>query len=228
MGRPVDLFVFLKLFLYLFVCFPLGLLLISLVLSLTVAQTTHFPKNPGKFWGGVEGGRWVYRVNKLSKSLALASDQNTLMENRDIYIRTHITLLDSEMVSVDLQSGSDGKCESYWGTGGFELVVKTLGRPTDGRASSSVRCCKIRGFAKRDPAKLVTDYRLFRAAQIQTRFSKFPVANPWSPSRNNDSAHRSFKNHRRLREARIGFGPSVPLRFADATGTRLKGCGLKK
>lgn len=52
-------------------------------------------------------------MNKLSKFLDLASDQNTLMENRDIYIRIHITLLDLEMVRVDLVSGSDGKYESY-------------------------------------------------------------------------------------------------------------------
>lgn len=54
MSCSVDLFVFLELFLYLFVSFSLGLLLISLVLSFTVAQTTHFPENPRKVlgWGG--------------------------------------------------------------------------------------------------------------------------------------------------------------------------------
>lgn len=33
-------------------------------------------------------------MNKLSKFLDLASDQNTLMENRDIYSRVHTALLD--------------------------------------------------------------------------------------------------------------------------------------
>lgn len=61
MSGPVNLFVFLELLLYLFVGFPLGLLLISLVFSLTIAQTTHLPKNPvtgsggGRLLGGVGG-----------------------------------------------------------------------------------------------------------------------------------------------------------------------------
>lgn len=47
----VDLFVLLELLLYLFVCFSLSLLLISLVFGLTVAQTTHLPARKKKKGG---------------------------------------------------------------------------------------------------------------------------------------------------------------------------------
>lgn len=57
MSRPVNLFVLLELLLYLFVGFPLRLLLIALVFGLTIAQTAHLPQNPliGPGWG--ERGR---------------------------------------------------------------------------------------------------------------------------------------------------------------------------
>ena len=65
MSCPVYLFVFLELLLYLFVGFPLCLLLISLVFGLTIAKTAHLPKNPvigsegrqGGWLGGVGAGR---------------------------------------------------------------------------------------------------------------------------------------------------------------------------
>lgn len=54
MSCPVYLFVFLELLLNLFVGFPLCLLLISLVFSLTIAKAAHLPKNPvaGSGFGG--------------------------------------------------------------------------------------------------------------------------------------------------------------------------------
>ena len=55
---PVYLFVFLELLLYLFVGFPLCLLLISLVFGLTIAKTAHLPKNPVTGSGGRQGG-WL-------------------------------------------------------------------------------------------------------------------------------------------------------------------------
>lgn len=93
-------------------------------------------------------------MNKLSKFLDLASDQNTLMENRDIYSRVHTALLDLAEhggVCGSCKGQSKGNMKAI-STGGLEVVVvKTLGRPTHGRVLSSFRCCKIRDFVKRDP-----------------------------------------------------------------------------
>lgn len=92
-------------------------------------------------------------------------------------------------------------------TGGLEVVVKTLGRPTHGRVLSSFRCCKIQNFVKRDPCVNAHPAKLRRymndfVTGVPRRLSrsKRDLAN--FPSRIHGRvpeitilAHHSFKNH---------------------------------